>query len=165
MIFRNHRAGATLFPPHVLRLDRSTAPAAGFQRTAKYHTVHRLSQMEAPRVVFRTLQVPFGKSIINNSPRMRCNIHTGDPTAVMKPSPLSDQSYHEMADLYFEALLEEVDELREKGSNIIAEYSVCLFLHFRHPPPCLEGAHCAISAFKNHPFSSALVKSSPICKL
>ena len=128
MIFRNHRAGATLFPLHVLRLDRSTAPAAGFQRKVKYHTVYRLSQMGVeppPRVAFRTLQVPFGKSIINNSIRIRRNIHTGDPTAVMEPTSLSDQSYHEIADLYLEAILEEVEELQNKGSNIIAEDSVC----------------------------------------
>jgi len=34
-----------------------------------------------------------------------------------------------MADLYFEAILEEVEELQNSGSDVAAEYSVGLILH------------------------------------
>lgn len=145
MLFRNHRAVAALSPLHALRLCQSPIPAARFQRDASYHTVSRLLQVEVesrPRVAVRTLHVTFGawKNIINNSNPTRCNIHTEDPTPVTKPTSLSDQIYHEMADLYFEAILEEVEELQNNGSDIIAEYSVRLFSHSLYPPLPSEGA-------------------------
>lgn len=44
-----------------------------------------------------------------------------------------------MADLYFEAIMEEVEELQNNGSDIIVEYSVRLFSHSLYPSLLLEG--------------------------
>lgn len=116
MQFQTHRAVAALSPRQALRLCQSSIPSARFQREATYYTVSRLLQVEVesrPRVAVRTSHVTLRawKNIIINSNPISCNIHTGDPTPMTKPTSLSEQIYHEMADLYFEAILEEVEEL------------------------------------------------------
>lgn len=150
MQFQTHRAVAALSPRHALRLCQSSIPSARFQREATYYTVSRLLQVEVesrPRVAVRTSHVTLRawKNIIINSNPISCNIHTGDPTPMAKPTSLSEQIYHEMADLYFEAILEEVEELQNNGSDIIVEYSVRLFSHSLYLSLLIEGPFCPLS--------------------
>lgn len=45
---------------------------------------------------------------------------------VVEATPLSDKDYHEVADHYLEVLLGELERSQEDGSEIEAEYSVCI---------------------------------------
>ena len=150
MQFQTHRAVAALSPRHALRLCQSSIPSARSQREATHYTVSRLLQVEVesrPRVAVRTSHVTLKawKNIIISSNPTSCNIHTGDPTPITKPTSLSEQIYHEMADLYFEAILEEVEELQNNGSDIIMEYSVRLFSHSLYLSLLTEGPFCPLS--------------------
>lgn len=126
MLFRNRRAAAALSPLHALRLCQCPVPAARFQREASYHTVARLFQVEVefrPAVAVRAFHVTFGAwKNFNNMKPTRRNISTGDPTPVTEPTFLADEKYHMMADVYFDAIVDELEELPNYGSNIVAEY-------------------------------------------
>ena len=129
MILQTHRTVATFPLLDFLRLRKSPVLTAAFQLEASYHTVHRPQRRikSLPCAAVRTLQVTSRGNVINNSISTRYSTHTRDQTAATGSTSLPDQTYHEMADLYFEAILEEVEELQNKGSGIIAEYSVRLF--------------------------------------
>ena len=134
MFFRDHRAVAALSPLQAVRFCHSPVSVVRFQRDASGHTVSRLSLVDAEsraRLAVRSFHVTLGvrKNIIKISKSTRRNTHTGDPTLIMKPTPVSDQIWHEMADLYFEAILEEVQELQSNGSGITVEYTVRLSSH------------------------------------
>jgi frataxin len=47
---------------------------------------------------------------------------------VIEATPLSDQNYHEVSEIYLDELLAEVERVQEEGSDVEAEYSVCLSL-------------------------------------
>jgi frataxin len=43
---------------------------------------------------------------------------------VIEATPLSDQNYHEVSEIYLDELLAEVERVQEEGSDMEAEYSV-----------------------------------------
>lgn len=43
---------------------------------------------------------------------------------VVEATPLSDQHYHEVSEIYLNELLAEIERVQEEGSDIEAEYSV-----------------------------------------
>jgi frataxin len=54
----------------------------------------------------------------------------GAAAHVTEPTPLSTEEYMEYSEHYFNVLLGELEKSQEEGSEVEAEYSVCL-LHFR----------------------------------
>ncbi|KAJ5605683.1 hypothetical protein N7510_008464 [Penicillium lagena] len=53
----------------------------------------------------------------------------GSAAHVTEPTPLSAEEYQEYSEHYFNVLLGELEKSQEEGSDVEAEYSVCL-LHF-----------------------------------
>ncbi|OJD20852.1 hypothetical protein ACJ73_07810 [Blastomyces percursus] len=51
----------------------------------------------------------------------------GGANHVTQPTPLTEEQYREYAEEYFNVLLTKVEQLQENGSDIEAEYSLCLF--------------------------------------
>lgn len=62
----------------------------------------------------------------NPAPPKSQSISADEPSYVTEPSPLTDQEYRECSEHYFNVLLSELERAAEEGSDLEAEYAVCM---------------------------------------
>lgn len=110
-----------------LRLGRTT-PAIHFQSQPRDI---RPPFQQTPRSFHST--PPARKGIQPDSsdpqpPKAHANNVAGAAVHITEPSPLTSEQYYEYSEHYLNVLLGELEKVQEEGSDMEAEYSVCL--HF-----------------------------------
>lgn len=120
------------------RIQAATTPAAfQFQSRQSQVSSSSSSQCRSREVPRRSLHAtPSARKGISpetedpKPPKLQSQNVAGGASHVTEPSPLTNAQYHEYSEYYFNYLLSELEKAQEEGSDIEAEYSVCLKLSF-----------------------------------
>ncbi|QSS64410.1 mitochondrial iron uptake protein, partial [Histoplasma capsulatum] len=178
MLPRTSRATSSLLrtPAATIALTPLSAIVASVTpRTQLRSSNSRRLQHESPaRAYYRQLHTtpslrkgitPHSSNPTPPNPESSNSNIAGGANHVTQPTPLTEEQYREYVEDYFNVLLTKVEQMQENGSDVEAEYSVCIYTKtYIYVIRCILGSNIAykLSIYHSYAMSSlSLLLFSP----